>query len=203
MKIFIIGLPKSGRTTIAHALVDGDRRAYVDATSWIRSTFRERRADEHIQQFEDEYHRYLSMRMMVNPWFVAEHVWDQIKIAEADKKKVFIVDGIFAPKDFVQLFDYREDVVVFLDRTDNETEVKDHENIGVSVIRDYCFWMSSANLLPRERWLEYKYRIPGEDVEFIKELGSKNSVFLIKSIKRVMEHVKEQVKPFADKYPSL
>lgn len=203
MKIFIIGLPKSGRTTIAHALVEGDRRAYVDAASWVRSTFRSRRDDEHVQQFEDEYHRYLSMRMMVNPWFISEHVWDQIKVAEADKKKVFIVDGVFAPKDFIQLFDYREDVVVFLDRTDNEAEVRDHENIGVSVIRDYCFWMSSASLLPRERWLEYKYRIPGEEIDHVKELGSKNTVFLVKSFKRAVEHVKEQVKPFADKYPTL
>lgn len=201
MKIFIIGLPKSGRTTVAQAISEGDRRQYIDATGWIRSTFRAPQEGEHVQQFEDEFHRYFSMRMMVNPWFITDHVRDMLNMNP--QKKAFIIDGIFTPKDLVSLFDYREDVVIFLNRTDNETDVKDHENIGVSVMRDYCFWMSSAGLLPKERWLEYNFRIPGEDSEFVKELGSKNSVFLIKSIERVIAHIKEKIIPFADKYPTL
>jgi len=203
MKIFVIGLPKSGRTAMAQALAEGERRQYIDATAWIRSTFRPPREGEHPQQFEDDYHRYLTMRMMVNPWFVIDHTFDLIKVAQEEKKKTVIIDGIFAPKDFTALFDYREDMVIFLNRTDNDTEVKDHENIGVSVMRDYCFWMSSAGLLPKERWLEYNFRIPGEAGDFVKELGSKNSVFLIKSFGKVIEHAKERVKPFADKVPSL
>src|SRR5579885_3440038 len=168
MKIFVIGLPKSGRSTFAQALAQHNKTQYIDATTWIRSTFRERRDGEHIQQFEDEYHRYLSMRMMVNPWFVVDHVFDQIKIHQEEKIKHFVIDGLFAPKDFVHLFDYREDMVIFLNRTDNETETKDHETIGVSVMRDYCFWMSSANLLPKDRWIEYNFKIPGENSDFIK-----------------------------------
>jgi adenylate kinase family enzyme len=203
MKIFIIGLPKSGRTTVAQALSEGPRRQYIDATGWIRSTFREPQEGEHLQQFEDEYHRYLSMRMMVNPFFVTDHVRDMIEVSQSKTVKTFVIDGVFAPKDFTSLFDYREDMVIFLNRTDNETDVKDHENIGVSVMRDYCFWMSSAGLLPKERWLEYNFRIPGEDSEFIKELGSKNSVFLIKSLSRVIAHIKDKVSSFADKYPTL
>jgi hypothetical protein len=69
----------------------------------------------------------------------------------------------------------------------------DHENIGVSVIRDYCFWLSSASLINKSNWLEYNFRIPGEDSEFIKNLGSKNSVFIVKSIKKAISHLKEKL----------
>jgi len=203
MKVFIIGLPKSGRTTLAHSLAKHAKTQYIDASSWIRSTFRERRADEHIQQFEDEYHRYLSMRMMVNPWFLVDHVYDMIKVAQEQGAKNFIIDGVFSPKDFIHLFDYREDVVVFLNRTGNETETKDHETIGISVIRDYCFWLSSAELFPKARWLEYNFKIPGEDNDFVKELGSKNSVFIVRNLQKVISHATERVIPFLDKVPSL
>ena len=203
MKIFVIGLPKSGRTAVAQGLAVGQDRRYIDASGWIRSTFREPKEGEHSQQFEDEYHRYLSMRMMVNPWFVTDHIRDMIKVFEGQNVKTFVIDGVFSPKDFVSLFDYRQDVVIFLNRTDNEAETKDHETIGVSVMRDYCFWMSSANLLPKNRWLEYNFKIPGEPNDLVKELGSKNSVFLIKSLEKVISHVQEQVKPFVNKTESL
>lgn len=192
MKIFIIGLPKSGRTTIAKAIAAEFNGCYIDAMSWVHATFREKRADEHIQRYEDEYDHFLSIRRMVNPWFITSHVWELVKSNE--KQKLFIIDGIASPKDFAELFDYREDVVIFLNRTGIEMEFRDHENIGVSVIRDYCFWLSSADLLRKDYWLEYNFKIPGEDIDFIKELGSKNSVFLLRSINRVITHLVERVK---------
>jgi len=193
MKVFIVGLPKSGRTTVAKALVDSLGFAYIDATSWVRSTFRERKEGEHPNQYEDEYQSYLTKRMNVNPWFVSDHVYEMMKVSGKDDA-IFVIDGIISPKDFSALFDYREDVVVFLNRTDNEHEYRDHENIGASVIRDYCFWMSSAGLLAKSRWLEYNFKIPGEDSDFIKAMGAQNSVFIVKSIKKVISHLVERLK---------
>jgi hypothetical protein len=85
-------------------------------------------------------------------------------------------------------------MVVFLNRTDNAEEFKDSESIAVSVMRDYCFWMSAASLLPKDRWLEYNFKIPGDDSDFIKKLGSKNSVFLAKSLTKAISHLKESLK---------
>ncbi len=197
MKIFIVGLPKSGRTTVAKALVEAHGWSYIDAMSWVRSTFRAPEAGEHPNQYEDEYQQYLTKRMMLNPWFISDHI--QLIMNDRIDDDVFVIDGIASPKDFTMLFDYRKDIIVFLNRTDNENEYRDHENIGASVIRDYCFWMSSAGLLTKDRWLEYNFKIPGEDSDAIKAMGAQNSVFIVKSIKKVISHSIERLKEIHDK----
>jgi len=187
MKIFVLGLPCSGRSTVAKAIASQFNACYIDAMSWVKATFRERRSEEHLHRYEDDYDHFLSIRRSVNPWFITSHVYEILKSNE--EQKIFIIDGVASPKDFMELFDYRYDAVVFLNRTDSIAEFKDHENIGMSVIRDYCFWMSSAGLLRRSHWLEYNFKIPGEENDFVKELGSKNSVFIIRSINKVMDHL--------------
>ncbi len=190
MKIFIIGLPRSGRTTVAKSIVEAQGFHYIDAMSWVRSNFRQPLAGEHPHQYEDEYQQYLTGRMIVNPDFIRDHIREMMKMAE-EPKPIFVIDGVASPQDFMSLFDYREDMVIFLNRTDNDHDYRDHENIGNSVIRDYCFWMSAAGVIPRKNWLEYNFRIPGEDVENIKAMGAQNSVFIVKSIKRVMSHLNQ------------
>lgn len=197
MKIFIVGLPKSGRTTISQALCEAHNWGYVDAMSWVRSTFREPKADEHPHQYEDEYQQYLTKRMQVNPWFVSDNIYEMMKVKEGEDA-VFVIDGISSPKDFATLFDYRQDVIVFLNRTDNDHEHRDHENIGVSVIRDYCYWMSAAGLLNKQRWLEYNFKIPGENSDHIKIMGAQNTVIIVKSINKVISNVVDRMKEIVD-----
>jgi hypothetical protein len=117
---------------------------------------------------------------------------EMMKVSEKEDP-IYIIDGILSPKDFTALFDYREDIVVFLNRTDNLHEYRDHENIGTSVIRDYCFWMSAAGVLIKDRWLEYNFKIPGENSDFVKAMGAQNSVFIVKSIERVISHLTERL----------
>lgn len=197
MKIFIIGLPKSGRTSISRAVAEAHGYGYIDATSWVRSTYRERKEDEHPHQYEDEYQQYLTKRMMVNPWFITDHVHEMMKVNQ--NETVFVIDGVASPKDFSTLFDFRKDIVVFLNRTDNDFEHRDHESIGISVIRDYCFWMSAAGVLSKDRWLEYNFKVPGEDSDYVKQMGAQNSVFIVKSINKVLDHLVDRTKEAAQK----
>lgn len=194
MKIFLIGLPKSGRSTIAKALVERFGAHYIDAMQNIKSSFRTKKTGEHPHSYDDEYERFLSVRRACNPLLVISDIKDFL--SNPINNGLVIIDAITSPKDFVELFDYRNDIVVFLNRTDADAEFKDHENIGVSVIRDYCFWLASTNLINRNKWLEYNFKIPGEPSDFIKELGSKNSVFIIRSIDKVIEHLSNCIKPF-------
>ena len=198
MKIFIVGLPQSGRTTIAKALVEAHGYQYIDAMSWVRSAFRSRNEGEHLHQYQDEYQQYLTKRMVLNPWFISDNIHEMMKISD---NEVFVIDGLVSPRDFVNLFDYREDVIVFLNRTDNDADYRDHENIGTSVIRDYCFWMSSAGLIDKRRWLEYNFRIPGEESDHIKVMGAQNSVFIVRSITRAISHLKEKIKEILNAVP--
>lgn len=195
MKIFIIGIPYSGRTTVAKAILQKERYLYIDASSWVRNTFRDQEDGEHIQKYLESYHEYLTKRIQANPLFAIDNVLDTIK-AYKNETNISIIDGINNPKDFVHLFDVNKDIIVFLNRTDNSEEFKDSESIAVSVIRDYCYWMSTAGLLSKDRWLEYNFKIPGDgaEVNLIRKMGTKNSVFLARSIKNTITHLKKSLK---------
>lgn len=191
MKVFILGMTKSGRTTVAKALCQ-EGYEFIDASSWIKCTFRDQKPDEHIQQYQDEYQDYLTSRLRSNHQLVIDNVSD-VMSAYNDNSS-FVIDGITSPRDFVHLFDFENDYVVFLNRTDNEAEYKDCDRIGLTVMRDYCFWMSSSGLLDKPRWIEYNFRIPGEESNAVKILGSKNSVFIVKSINTAISHLKDVLK---------
>jgi adenylate kinase family enzyme len=195
MKIFVVGMPQSGRTTVSKALCELKDFQYIDAVSWVKSNFREQKQGEHPQQYADEYHTWYTNRMKVKPRFISDNVYDCIDAYGqfAEDAYTFVVDGISSPRDLMQLFDYNKDMIVFLNRTNNSADYKDYENIGVSVMRDYCFWLASADLLPKERWLEYNFAIPGDESDWVKQLGQKNSVFLVKNINKVISHLKEQL----------
>lgn len=193
MKIFIVGLPQSGRTTVSKALVEAHGYQYIDAMSWIRSTFRKINNDEHPQQYEDDYQQFLTRRMTINPCFISEYMHEMMEISNKEDT-IFVIDGLSSPRDFINLFDYRHDIVIFLNRTDNESEYRDHENIGTSVIRDYCFWMSAVGLIDKKRWMEYNFRIPGDDSDHVKAMGAQNSVFIVKSISRATSHLIDKIK---------
>lgn len=195
MKIFIIGIPYSGRTTVAKAILQKEKYLYIDASSWIKNTFRDQEDGEHIQKYLESYHEYLTKRIQANSLFAINNVLDTIK-AYQNETSISIIDGINNPKDFVHLFDVNEDIVIFLNRTDNTEEFKDSESIAVSVIRDYCYWMATAGLLSKNRWLEYNFKIPGEgtEVALIKKMGTKNSVFLTRSINNTITHLKKSLK---------
>lgn len=190
MKIFVVGMPNSGRTTVSKALCKAPNYQYIDATSWVKATFRPPRDGEHPQQYDDELHTWYLNRMANNPDTIVAHVNDSIK---AYGSGTFVIDGISSPRDLVRLFEPEQDMIVFLNRTNNSSDFKDYENIGVSVMRDYCFWLSSAANLNKENWHEYNFAIPGEESDWVKQLGHKNSVFLVKSINKAISHLKTRL----------
>jgi adenylate kinase family enzyme len=196
MKIFVIGMPESGRTTVAKELCQLKNHLYIDASSWTKSTFRDQLPNEHDQQYQDELHYWINNRIKLDPNLIISNVNNSINGYNWESKSsdlVFVIDGISSPRDFISLFDFNKDLVVFLNRTGNQSEYKDYESIGVSVMRDYCFWLASADLISKENWHEYNFSIPGEDSDWIKPLGHKNSVFIVKSINRVISHLKEKL----------
>lgn len=189
MKIFIVGYPQSGYFEVAQALSCDPKMSYVDGLNWVKHTFRSIGETEHIEQYHDAYHQYFVDRLASDPDLCLRNITETIACASSEH---FVISGIASPRDFASLFDYTQDYIVFLNRTDGEeVQIKDYEKIGVSVIRDYCFWMSSASLLPKERWLEYNYKMSGTDMERFKKMGSKNSVFIVGSLERVIAHLQE------------
>lgn len=196
MKIFLIGMPSSGRTTVAKDLSNQlEDCRYIDATSWMRASFRPIFDKETPLHYQDEYHSWLLQRMKANPMLFVDNVKQTICAYESSSNKQlnYVIDGIFSPHDFIQLFDCNKDLVVFLNRTNNNAEYKDYENIAVPVIRDFCFWLASADLLTKNRWLEFNFSIPGNNSDVVKKLGNKNSVYIIRNIDRAVEIVRQHI----------
>jgi len=46
-------------------------------------------------------------------------------------------------------------------------------------------------MLCREQWHEYNFKMVGGLVEKFKSMGSKNSVFIVGTLDKVIEHLKE------------
>jgi hypothetical protein len=189
MKIFILGRPESGRSTVAEALCQDRQYCYVDGSHWVKQTFRPKRDEEHIEQYHDAYHQYFVDRLMGDSNLCLRNIQDTILSNPSDR---YVIDGIVAPRDFVTLFDYNHDFVVFLNRNgEEEIQMKDYEKIGVSVMRDYCFWMSSAGLFTKERWHEYNFKMNGGDPTRFKTMGSKNSVFIVGTLEKAIQHLRD------------
>ena len=191
MNIYIIGLPKSCRTTVSKAIANDLGFVYISATDWVKNTFREQGEKEHEQSFKEAYQRYYFDRLRNNPDMCVQNVLDTMA---CHPNTNFVIDGVVSPRDFSALFDYNKDLVVILNRIDNEQYHEDHDSIFMSTIKDYCFWMAAAELLDRPRWIEYNFKVNGEDVDSVKIMGKKNSVFLVKNVKRVISHLVETAK---------
>lgn len=190
MKIFILGLSNSGRTTVAKHLADEDS-LYISAMDWVKSTFRPKELGEDNLDFERSFNEYYSERIKVNPFLIAENIEEIIKSCPHNR---FIVDGVLNPQNFMKLFDYNQDVLIVLNRIDNTIDSTDQDNIALNVIRDYCYWLSSMNLLDKDRWIEYNFRINAKGDGTVKKMGTRNIVYIIKSIDNVITHVKDVVK---------
>lgn len=192
MNVFLLGLPHSGRTTVAHSIEKSLGLVYLNVSDWVKRSTLVRDPDEHEQQYQEKYRDFYFGILKINPTMCIDYTHEVMR--ENGFDKTYIIEGITTPKDFVHLFDYNKDVVVFLNRTDNGEYYQDHDNIALPTMKDYCFWMSAAGFLPKSRWLEYNFKIPGEDSDFIKNLGSKNSVFLVKSINKAVSHLEGKLK---------
>lgn len=192
MNIFVVGLPKSGRTTFAKSLAEQLGFVYIDIISWVFHTFRDKNNDETARQYQDARADYILERLRKDPSLLYRNIMDAMSCQSSTN---FIIDGCLNPKDFTTIFNYNEDFVVFLNRLDNESEYKDYENIALSTIKDYCYWLSSAKLISREKWLEFNFPMAGNDTSgLVKELGNHNKVLICKSFQSVLNYVVKLLK---------
>ena len=115
MNIFIIGLPKSCRTTIAQAISNKLGFVYLSSSNWVKQIFRLPNTGEHELSYMEEYNKYFYNLLKTNPNLVIKSINDKIVNGMlCNNKDNFIIDGISSPRDFITLFDYNKDVVVIL-----------------------------------------------------------------------------------------
>ena len=191
MKIFILGLAKSGKTTVAKSLTDSSGICAISAVNWVKSTFRAKQEKELPEDYELAELEYVSSRLKVNPDLFTNNIKDIMSVNS--HCSIFVIDGINSPRDFSQLFDYNKDIVIFLNRIDNPETVKDDEGVALNIMRDYCLWLTTMNLLNKDRWWEFNFRLPGEESDFSKDLMSRNHVTITRSLNKAISIIKERL----------
>jgi len=192
MKIFITGLAKTGRTTIANTLASIEGNHYISAMDWIRAGFRPRAKGEDHLDYERSLADYVSERLKLNYTLVSDNIESIIKSCPS---KNYIIDGLVTPQDFIKLFNPTEDIRIVLNRLDNDVDATEQDSIADIAIRDYCSWLSAMNLITKDNWIEYNFRSSGKSGGTIKKMGSRNTVFIVSSLEDVIKHVKELLFP--------
>lgn len=184
-KIFILGLSHSGRTTISKALSNVNNY-YISAFDKFKLHFRSKIINEHVSDYEREFQLYLASLCQYNPFVISQSIEDEIAHNLHDK---YIIDGLLNPLNFIKIFNPSIDKVVFLNRIDSNVESSDQDNIALITIRDYCSWLSSVNLLSKDNWIEYNFRIDTKESGYLRSLGTRNTVHIVKSIDCVKDHL--------------
>lgn len=195
MKIFVLGLSNSKKTDFCKALYDECNLDinYIHMTDWVKSTFRAIKPNESEQDYELDFIKYLLFRLNINSNLLLNNALDILKVNE---KNISIIEGFFSPKDFISLFDYKNDIVVFLNRVDNTKSFSPEEYLSFGIIKDYCYWLSLNNLLPKDKWIEYNFKIPGEIIDSPKILVNKNTICLARSLETAIVHFKNVLNIF-------
>lgn len=194
-KVFIIGLPQSGRTCLIEELLKAIDFVYINCNLQIENGFRSFKIYETKREFQDAYEIYYLNKLKLDPDFCSKNIQKIIDFNLEKGNFNFIIDNLISPRDFVKLFNYNEDIVVFLNRIDyGDVEYKEHQNVALSSIRDYCFWMSSLGLMKKENWIEFNFVMNSNGINEnspIKKLGIYNTVYLAKSFLRVVSTLKD------------
>lgn len=183
MKVFILGLSGAGKTTVSKSLLC-NKFNYIDVLSWFKSSFRSKQPKESVNEYEQSFTTYLVSHLQQDPLFFSQQIKDRLN------DKAAIVDGMLDPRNFIDLFNPKEDYLIVLNRLDNSNN-NDYDLVSLNVIRDYCFWLSSFNMLDKDRWIEFNFKMNTDKKDFTKKMGAKNTLYLVKSIDKAIDILKD------------
>jgi len=189
MKIFILGLSKSGKTTVSKALCSQSNINCVSPFDWFKNSFRCKSLNESDIDYQKDFQNYLTNSLKKEPTLFSNYIesccfWNEEKIS--------IIDGMLDPKNFIDVFDWNTDMLVVLNRLDNNSD-NDYDHISLNVIRDYCFWLSNSGLMPKDRWQEFNFKFNGLNSEHFKKIGAKNTLWIVHNIEKVIEILKQSI----------
>ncbi len=100
----------------------------------------------------------------------------------------YVVDGIDDPKDFITKFNPKTDYLVVLNRLDYQPDNGNYENISLSVVRDYCYWLMCRKKLNINNWLEFNIKSL-KDKDSVKKFSNRNTLFIVSNLNCVYEAI--------------
>jgi hypothetical protein len=153
MKLFVLGRSRSGKTPFAQQLSSRLNVPIAGASAWVRERFGKRvdefpSRDAFVQAITAFSLDALARDPDASLSYLREH---------NDLAKPMIVEAMRNPYDFVPSFDYREDLVVFLDKEGNELTPTAFEG-GLAIIKSYLDYLRGLGLLHAEQVRDYPFR---------------------------------------------
>lgn len=146
MKIFIIGISKTGKSTLSTYLSNKYNLEHIQSSLSIRNSFEYKESDfNNKQDFINSITQYSIELNQKVPNFISTYIKNNY-----DLTKNVIIEGIRNPNNFFDLFNINEDKVIFLDYLNNEVKQTKFEN-GIDVIKHYLNWNLELNIIPQNR----------------------------------------------------
>lgn len=135
--VFFIGPTKVGKSTLAWTLCFETPDVYlvpVQASKWIKEQYSAASFASY-----PEYVAFLTQKsrelLAKDPDCAVKRIKQSFNCCGGG----CLIEGVRNPRDFMQLFDYRKDLVVFLSR--NGMEVVNEFEEGIEVIKQYVKWL--------------------------------------------------------------
>lgn len=129
--IFIVGVTKSGKSTLASYLSDKLGFPHVSASEWIRSQNPNGTVHELTQASKEE--------LAKNPTVCVDFILTRYPTLLSQKG--FIIEGIRNPNDFIALYNQKTDILFRL-RPGMVFGATSFEAKGLDVIDKYVYWSS-------------------------------------------------------------
>ena len=157
MKIFIIGYSGVGKSPFASLLCRRYPQAqHIKAGEWVRSQFSTNATAQEMAEFSAQK---LKENINICVDFIREkYVFSQNSIS--------IIEGIRNPYDFMQLFDPKKDMVIFVNRK-NTFASSYFELQGTNTIYSYLSFLASTRIIQEQQMTGF----------FIEKENTKNKMY--------------------------
>lgn len=140
MKILVIGSSKSGKTPLAAQISRALGWPVIGASEWFRKVFPPQ-GDQDRQAFTEAITAFTLETLREDPDLNMRYLRSR-----HDLSRPCVIEGLRNPRDFIRLFDYRQDRVVFLRCAETDVRETEFEG-GIAVIRAYLRYLGSCGLL--------------------------------------------------------
>lgn len=151
MNIFVLGMTKTGKTTVADRIAQKMGYERVSGSTWVKNRYvvppgMVVGSPEYLQGIT----AYSCEALASNPDACVDFIRANHNVSEG----FLVIEGLRNPRDFTLLFRPNEDLLILLNYPDNPVVPSEFERHGVRAIRDIAEWMVTTGMLNPDRVLK-------------------------------------------------
>lgn len=140
MKIFIIGISQTGKSTTAKYIANKYNMEYIQASIMIRNSFKKENEFNSRQEFIEAITKYSIELNQNSPMIVSKYIKENYDLNNV------IIEGIRNPNNFFDLYEIKKDKIIVLDYLNNPIKETTFEK-GINIIVDYLKWNIEHNII--------------------------------------------------------